>query len=797
MASKKNKSKNKLKHIRVPSAIELLQDAEGFVAGGHAEMAVQLLLRAEAELKPRLTPDGKRVTMPPHLVAAQAAWPAAMARAQAAHALALTDPQQKLAALEDAVNLVPAEPRYAVALGACRLLQQKADEAFADFQRACELSPNKLTARAQAFGLLAIGRNGEAAALLKQSPAEWNDYHQNLLTALSQWPDGETAEGSSLSQPLLRGLRHLAKGEPEQAREALALLPVLDRNPSRAETLLIAAQFFRSGEANFLTLRHREAIADWREAQRLATAHGVLLPWRERVASYCHRIAESALAENLPLAIEAWQLALMLMPEDKIAAANLATAYRGQAQQAWNEGRTEQAASLWQEMLQTYPQDETLLRNLAIACERLERKTEAVGHWRALARLWRQQFKQRSAEEGFKQRLERLEHHLLKLMTETGQSPQEQLDELEAALRFDPDNHNFRLEVAQLLMELGKPQKALKHLDQIIEQHGVSASLLSHKATALDMAGRAKEAGKIFEQAYALDPADRNAQLGYLNFLGREAEDAAEEDDLDRAIEICQRQLSINDDYFPALGQLASLYFVTGRKEEAKELLNRAAAKTPPKPQRQVAVGAIFLMNGLKKEAKAAFDRAVELDPSTECFLQIGIAYLEKDNFKEAVQYFDRAAETADLDMLLSIAVSLYEAGKNKEGERYINRAKKLDPTHPLPYFIKALFSVSNPLELLFMSDKKRKELLKNFSEAEKRMEGRSEFNDLRRELAEVKKMVESAPGGPEGILGALGGLLGAPPPFLLDDEDDDDFGGDPFFDPPIGRSRSKRKKRK
>ena len=55
----------------------------------------------------------------------------------------------------------------------------------------------------------------------------------------------------------------------------------------------------------------------------------------------------------------------------------------------------------------------------------------------------------RDVEAGtLEQRLERLEHHLLDLMTETGQSPQEQLDELEAALRFDPDNRNFRLEVA-------------------------------------------------------------------------------------------------------------------------------------------------------------------------------------------------------------------------------------------------------------------------------------------------------------------------------------------------------------
>jgi len=470
---------------------------------------------------------------------------------------------------------------------------------------------------------------------------------------------------------------------------------------------------------------------------------------------------------------------------------------RAEAQQAWGAGQIEQAANLWHELLQANPQDETLLRNLSVACERLGRKAEAIEHWRALARLWRQQFKQRAAEDGFKPRLQRLERHLLDLMTEVGQSPQEMLDELEAALRFDPENHKFRLEVAQLQMELGKPQRALKHLDQILQQQGPSATLLSHKALALDLAGRTKEAGKTFEQAYALDPADKNVQFGYLHYLGREAMEAEENDDLDRAIELCRQQLRIDDDYFPAIAQLASIYFSTGRKQEAKELLHRTAQKAPPRPQRQIGIGAIFLLNGFKKEAQAAFKRAGELGADAECFFMIGAAYLENNNVKEAVQNFDRAAETADVEMLLSMATSLFDEGKNKEAERYVARAKKLDPDHPLPYFIQALSSIGNPLDLLLMSDKKRQQLLREFNEAEKRMAGRRDFDDIRQEMAEVKKMIESAPSGPGGLLNVLGGRSGALPPFLLGD-DDDDFGDEPFFfDPPVGRSRSKPKKRR
>ncbi len=781
----------------------MLRTGQDQLQHGQTGQAIETLRRAERELKPRLTPDGKRVTMLPHQVAAQAAWPAVMARALAAHALALADPQQKLAALADAAHLAPQEPRYAAALGACRLLLGRADEALADFQRAFELAPNdSLTRRAMALGLLATARAQEAEALVK---AAGNGDSQHRLAALCHWPDEpeqpeqpeqlETGEGASLSRDLLRGLRHLAKGEVEQAREALAVLPALDHNPTQAEAMLLSTQFFHAGEANFLTRRRREALNDWREAHRLLKAHNLSAPWQSRMAAYLPADAESALAEDAAVAIEAWQLALAIAPADKTASANLLAARRAQAGQAWRAGHTEQAATLWQELLQTTPQDERLLQNAAIACQRLERKTEALQHWRALARLWRQQFKQRAAEDGFKQRLERLEHHLLDLMAETGESPQEVLNELEAALQFDPGNHNFRLEIAQVLMEMGKPQRALKHLAQLEQQQGPSATLLSHKAMALTMAERSTEAGHAFEKAYALEPENKTVQFGYLGFLGNEAATAAQGGKLDRAIEICQKQLGIDDDYFPALSQLATLYFKLKRKKEAVALLKRAAAKTPQKAQRMVAIGTAYLINKQKKDAKAAFDRAVELEPSMMCFYQIGTAYLETNNVKEAIPYLNRAAEAeeAPLEMLLEVAVNLLETGNAKEAEHFINKARKLDPTHPLPYLVKALSAIRNPLDLILMSDKKRKELLKDFNEIERLTAGRKEFEGLREEVAEVKQLIEETPGG-------LGGALGGLPPFLFgDDEDDDDFDDapPPFFDPPYGGSKSKKKKRR
>src|SRR5262249_17994991 len=111
----------------------------------------------------------------------------------------------------------------------------------------------------------------------------------------------------------------------------------------------------------------------------------------------------------------------------------------------------------------------------------------------------------------------------------------------------------------------------------------------------------------------------------------------------------------------------------------------------------------------------------------------------------------------------------------------------------PMPYFVKALSSIRNPLELLLMSDKQYEQVLKDFEEAERRIAGRSDFDDIRQELIEVKRMIETAPRG------GGGGLLNALPQLLLGGgfEDDDELDEEPsLFGPPVGRSRSKRKKR-
>jgi tetratricopeptide (TPR) repeat protein len=780
MATKKKRAKQ----IRQIQPAELIKLAEGHLNRGHIDEAIQNLRLVEKEVQPRVTADGKKISTPPHLVAIQTAAPPLLARALSARSLISTDPKQKLADLDEAVKYAPEEIRYRIAIGACRLLLGQSEAARSDFEKAEELRPGDAFAtRAFTLGLLATGHAREAGDLLNQWPEDRRDEGWRRLVALQRLSGGEVGQqlvALNDSDHLLGGLSHLSRGENDRAREKLATLPAMYHNPSRAEAAQIATQFFYNGWLSFNARHYQAAIASWREANRLSQAHQLRLPWLDRLTSYYHNIAETVLKENLPLAIECWQEALKLSPDDKTAQANLAATKQTQASEAWREGKIEQAVALWLVLLKDDPLNERLRRNLAVGCERLGRKDEALTHWRELARMWRQQAKQRAGESGFKESLLKVEERAVNLMLEVGMDGQEIVNELEAALKFDPDNLDLRKRTVEQLLEIGKPQAAMKHLEAIERKSGASAESLTQKGMAFDMMGRHADARKIFEQAVALDPSDAAARRNFLIFLTQEAVRADKRRDKKRAMEICQEQLSLDQNYEPALALLASLYLGSKRKADAKELLERLVATDPKSPQKRVVAGSIYLRHKMRKEAEALFKEAIGLEPSPICFFFIGMSYLEIEEVKSALKYFDRVAEKGDVDMLIDIAMRLVDAGYVKEIDRYLNKAIKLDPSHPMPHVVKAISRLFTPL-ILLLEPNGLKNALKELEEGERLAAGNEEYRDLASELNSIRRHLEEAPTGIADLIG--GGM----PPFLFDDDDDNIF---------IERRRRSRKKR-
>jgi tetratricopeptide (TPR) repeat protein len=769
------KKKKKFKTPGVVPISELVAIAEERLEQGRADEAIKLLLPAEAELQRQTSQSsGKSLTLPPHLITLRPAVAQLLACAFCSRAFAAAELNKQISDLEEAVKRAPEEARYRLALGLCHLTAGNQEVASERFRQARELQPgDQLVARAGVLELLAAGHTREAGEQLRQLRAEGETAGLRRLAAFRRLVVGQMAEdghgalaagGSSQAASLpasagrlISGLSHLAAGDATQAAEQLASLPPLDHNPSRAEAAVLATQLFYSGLLRFQAQHFAAAAADWREAQRLQQAHALALPWRDRLTAYYHQLAEKAIeTNNLSLAAECWRHALELQPQDKAAAANLDAAQRVEANQAWRAGQTERAVRLWRESLQMSPRDERLLKNLAIAEEKATRPAEAVAHWRALAQGWRQQLKSRGSEPRFKDRLLRLEQHLVKLMGQADLPPYEVINELESALKIDPQNHELRRRYADLYLEIGRPQQALRHLETIERAQGESADLLAQKAVALDQMRRSAAARKCYERALELNPAHQVARVGYLSLLGEEATRAAQAGNYTRACEICQRQLEINPTYTPALTQLAGLYSIAGQKAEAKQTIARISASAPDSAPKHVQAGGLYLRLKFKKEAEAEFKRALEIESSNLCLVNIGLHYLEDNQRKQAFKYFERASEVASsVDTLLDIAHALHDAGEDREAEKYIDRALARDAQHPVAHLAKAV---------TLLNRREVKAAHRELDEAERLATERPGFEEIVEAVRDLRHGPPALPPGLEELLEALGGASGLPP---------------------------------
>ena len=791
MAKQKKKSKT-------PSQVpvhELVKTAEEQLSRGETDKALHNLRRVEPLLKSRSSSDGKKVTIPPHIIAAQAAFPSLLARALFDHSFKLVDLEQRRVALEEAVRLAPAEVRYRLTLGVCRLLTGDTAGAYADFQKADEMHPNDpLITRAFALGLLATGRAREATGVLGSWPRESRDETWYRLNALCNLAEGNAEIAALISgnlkspfaAPLLKSLSNLAAGDTAAAQVALEQLPAIDYNPTNSEAAMLATQLYYNGLVNLAARRDKQAFANLREAGSLARSHALPAPSADKLSAGYYAIAERAVTTEPAMAIECWQEALKSNPTDKTAQANLEIAKRAQAQNAWRAGQTEQAVALWQEALETSPNDERLLRNLAVSLEKLGRKDEAVTHWRALARLWRQQAKQRAAETGFKDRLMRLEQHLVGLMIETQQDEQAIINELEAAIKLDPDNHELRLQIAEQHLAFGKPHLAVRQLQIVERAQGASADLLARKALALAISQNRKEAQKTFEIALELEPDNKVVKTSYLTFLGDLAAKADKNDDMEQAMEYCRKQLSIDPHYAPALKHLAMLDFDVENDAEANELLNRVIENNPQSWQQRVSVGGIYLSFYKNKEAEAHFKKAIEIESGADCLYSVGQEYLDVSENKKALKYFEQAAEKAGMDLLLEMAVGLFSHGLTKDGMQFVDKAIKVAPEHPEPHIIKALALAGGPAALIFgiENPKKLAEVEKELDEAERLASARKEYASALSRIQDIRSRLSAARSIRSLLPFGLSNLD------FLDDDDDD-------YSPPLPPLFSSKKKKK
>lgn len=161
------------------------------------------------------------------------------------------------------------------------------------------------------------------------------------------------------------------------------------------------------------------------------------------------------------------------------------------------------------------------------------------------------------------------------------------------------------------LANLGNADGAIGALDKADTLYDVNAGPLVAKGELLLARGNVEAARRAFLAAVEKDPADWRAQesLGSI---------ALASGDNSTAISRFENVVGLAaPDYFEPRVQLASLYLVEERIDDAKEVLESFAEANPEHPGVRVALGRIAFSEGRNDEAERLFDAAVSLKPES------------------------------------------------------------------------------------------------------------------------------------------------------------------------------------
>jgi adenylate cyclase len=241
-------------------------------------------------------------------------------------------------------------------------------------------------------------------------------------------------------------------------------------------------------------------------------------------------------------------------------------------------------------------------------------------------------------------------------------------------------------------------------LEQIAQQYSLRKPTDNLDAYDLVLRGRALEgdatrrsnrtARELLERATQLAPsyADAHAELASAYFQ-RAASGWSEfpQDDIDTAIQLARKAITLDDDCVLAHSVLARVYTAQAKYDLGLAESDRALELNPSDAEANEARAAVLLWTGRTDEAIAAAETANRLNANLgpESALNLGIAYLLKRRYADAIKLLEVARIRYPAHPLLDypLAGAYAELGHAEDAQRAVEQGNAKNPHFELASF--------------------------------------------------------------------------------------------------------------
>jgi Flp pilus assembly protein TadD len=184
------------------------------------------------------------------------------------------------------------------------------------------------------------------------------------------------------------------------------------------------------------------------------------------------------------------------------------------------------------------------------------------------------------------------------------------------AIALNPKMAEAHLMLGLTLFQANRFEEAISAFRDGLRGDPKNADLHFNLGTVYDKMGRFDEVVREMQEAITLNPTHADA----LNYLGYSY--AEREVKLHEAVTLIQQALTIKPENGYYLDSLAWAYFKLGRYQEALAEMKRAVAAVPDDPVFFEHLGDIYLLNNRLADARDAWLRSLELDPTNRKLLE-------------------------------------------------------------------------------------------------------------------------------------------------------------------------------
>jgi tetratricopeptide (TPR) repeat protein len=233
--------------------------------------------------------------------------------------------------------------------------------------------------------------------------------------------------------------------------------------------------------------------------------------------------------------------------------------------------------------------------------------------------------------------------------------------------------------------------KALEQLQIAVRLNPDSAAARTNLAASLSRAGKSDLAGEQFRKALALEPRDfeANHNLGEFYIQSGKIADA---------IPLLEQAQRVNPSSYGNGYDLALAYYLTGRLGQARQVVQEIVRQKNTGELHNL-LGQIDEKDGKFVEAGNEYETAVQMDPSEDNLFDWGSELLLHRAYEQAIDVFKQAAQRYPKSprLVIGLGMALYSRGIYDEAVKALLAAADLNPSDARCYLFLSKAYDSSP----------------------------------------------------------------------------------------------------